>query len=312
MLAHSGAWSQGYDLSLDVLIPHYRDVDGFAQSLASVLDQTWPGDIRLVVVDDGSPRDEFGGVEKLLNEQPLPFVLDRNPDNRGRPYTRNRLLDGVEADYVAWLDAGDLWYPDKLDLQFDHINRLRNAGKDIDRVWVTCHYDWQREGGRCYQVDQVVDCDQFKELLLGQKLRCYLWTLLGRASTFRAVGQFDEELPRLQDVDYFVRFVRAGGILTTPPTSQALCRYHKSDVGRCAHEIRECNSKIFDKYRTNLEQYGRGMISTVRFNAETLSARYAKNNRNTLGRTYYFARAIAANPRLASGLARRWVYNLWH
>jgi len=292
-------------------MPHYRDLKGLAQSVATIVAQTWTGDIRIVVVDDGSPKEEFRKVKALLEDQPLPFVLERNSENRGRPYTRNRLLDSIDSDYVAWLDAGDTWYPEKLNVQFEHVNRLRYAGEDISRIWVTCNYDWQRDGGRCYQVDQVVDCDQLKELFLGQQLRCYLWTLLGTASTFRTVGPFDEQLPRLQDVDYFVRFVRAGGIITNPPYTKALCRYHKSDLGRCAHEISRCNMNIFEKYRTSLEQYGRKFVSTVRYNAETLSARYAKNNRDWLGRAYYISRAFVANPQLALGLTRRWVGDLW-
>jgi hypothetical protein len=152
-----------------------------------------------------------------------------------------------------------------------------------------------------------VEGDQLKELLLGQRLRCYLWTLIAPASTFRAVGPFDEELPRLQDVDYFIRFVRAGGIITNPPYNKGLCRYHKSDLGRSAREIRRCNQKIFEKYRTSFEQYGRAFLSTVRYNAETLSARYAKNNGDTLGRIYYIARAFVAHPRLAFALSRRWL-----
>ena len=200
---------------------------------------------------------------------------------------------------------------EKLNLQFEHINRLRYLGEDVSRIWVTCNYDWQREGARRYQVDQVVNCDQLKELFLGQQLRCYLWTLVGHASTFRAVGRFDEKLPRLQDVDYFLRFVRAGGVITNPPYRRALCRYHKSDLGRCAHEIRQCNNTLFKKYRTSIEQYGRDFVSTVRYNAETLSARYARFNGNSMGRAYYIARAFAANPKLASSLTVRWFGNLW-
>jgi glycosyltransferase involved in cell wall biosynthesis len=293
-------------LSLDVLIPHYRDVTGLAESIASIGEQTWTGDIRIVVVDDGSPESEFRAIRRLLENQAIPFSVARNPQNRGRPYTRNRLLDRIDGDYVAWLDAGDVWYPEKLTLQFEHLNRLRFAGADISRVSVTCNYDWQRDGGKCRQVNQEVEGDQLRELLLGQKLRCYLWTLLAPASTFRTIGEFDEQLPRLQDVDYFIRFVRAGGVITNPPYHGTLCRYHKSDLGRSAREIRQCNRKIFEKHRMSFEQYGRGFLAVVRFNAETLSARYAKNNGDRLNRMYYIARACGAHPQLAFGLARRW------
>ena len=118
-------------MALDVLIPHYRDLDGFTASLNSIVEQTWSGDIRLVVVDDGSPENEFLALRRHLDKQPLPFHLERNDANRGRPYTRNRLLDCIDSDYVAWQDAGDLWYPEKIARQFEHISRLRFASERL-------------------------------------------------------------------------------------------------------------------------------------------------------------------------------------
>ena len=294
-------------MALDVLIPHYRDLDGFTASLNSIVEQTWSGDIRLVVVDDGSPENEFLALRRHLDKQPLPFHLERNDANRGRPYTRNRLLDCIDSDYVAWQDAGDLWYPEKIARQFEHISRLRFAGENIDNVWITCDYDWRRDGGRCYLVEQIVSGDQLRSLILGEELRAYLWTILAPANTMRAVGWFDEELPRLQDLDFFIRFIRAGGRIETPPKRKALCLYEKSDVGRSAREIRRCNRRIFEKNQTSYEKYGREFLATARFNAETLSARYAKNNGNTLSRFYYLSKALLAHPSRAANLARSWV-----
>jgi glycosyltransferase involved in cell wall biosynthesis len=298
-------------VSLDILIPHYQDLDGLAQALDSIGKQTWTGDYRVIIVDDGSPEEQFHALKRLVSERSLPCVVERNPENRGRPYTRNRLLDSGDSEYVAWLDAGDDWYPEKLARQFEHINRLRFAGEDISRIWVTCDYDWQREGARTYRVEQQVDGDQFKELLLGERLRAYLWTIVGPTSTFRAVGRFDEQLPRLQDLDYFIRFVRAGGIITSVPYRKPLCRYHKSDLGRCAREIRDCNQRIFEKNRTSVERYGRKFRATVKINAERLSARYAKHNGDTWSRLYFISRAFVAHPRYAFGLSRRWAAQLW-
>lgn len=287
-------------------------MQGLSLSLASIRAQTWTGDIRIVVVDDGSPKKEFRAAQALLEDQPLPFALLRNDENRGRPYTRNRLLDSIDGEYVAWLDVGDVWYPEKIALQFEHIQRLRFAGRDLGRIWVTCDYDWQREGARRYVVQQVTEGDQLRELFLGERLRAYLWTLLARADTFRAVGRFDEQLPRLQDLDYFIRFVRAGGTISNVPKREPLCLYEKSDVGRSAHEIRRCNHRIFAKHRTSFERYGREFISATRCNAERLSARYAKHNGDTLGRIYYIGKAFMARPGLVFGLARSRVARFGH
>lgn len=170
--------------TLDVLMPHYRDPAGLALSLASIEAQVWAGRMRVVVVDDGSPPAEAEAARRLCDDTAaragLAVTFLRNPENLGRPRTRNRLLDAVEAEYVAWLDAGDIWYPDKLARQFAHLARLRWQGEDVDRLWISCHYDWH-QGGRIRLVRQQVTGDLTRELLLGAHLRAYLWTLLGTA-----------------------------------------------------------------------------------------------------------------------------------
>lgn len=143
--------------------------------------------------------------------------------------------------------------------------------------------------------------------MLGRRLRAYLWTLLGTARAFRGAGRFDARLPRLQDLDYFIRFIQGGGTLVVPPGAETLCRYHKSDIGRDAREIRRCNRLIFEKYRPGLQAYGPAFLKTIRYNADSLSARYAKNNGERLSRGLYLGRAIAAHPKRAIGAARHWL-----
>jgi glycosyltransferase involved in cell wall biosynthesis len=301
-------------LILDVLIPHYCNPDGLRNSLDSIAGQTWRGRLRAVVVDDGSPADQFARVEAICaafrESSGFDCLLLRNPSNLGRPRTRNVLLDAVEARYVAWLDAEDIWYPDKLRLQFEHLMRLDLQGRDIDAVWVTCTYDWAEAGKRMRAVQQRVSEDQLRDLLIGSKLRSYLWTLLGTAESFRMAGRFDERLPRLQDTDYFVNFVRAGGVLDVPPTSEPLCRYYKSDVGRSASDVRDAFRLILAKNAPALRRYPASFSSELHYKANMLGRRFAlSNGRYDLG-ALYLAQAMLLNPRhslrvLAGLLVRR-------
>ena len=287
-----------------MLIPHFQDVEGLELSLKSIADQTWTGDMRLVIVDDGSEPKHFARAEALVAEQPLPALVLRNPENRGRPYTRNRLLDNIDSPYVSWLDTGDIWYSDKLFKQFEHLSRLRykariQAGSGLPVTTTGDGMAARRNAA------QEVDKQQMRELMLGLRLRAYLWTLLGSARAFRAAGRFDERLPRLQDLDYFMRFLSAGGILSAPPGREPLCCYHKSDIGRSATEIRNCNKLIMAKYLPHIRPYGPAFLKTIRYNAARLSARYAANNGRGLLAGYYHSRAFAAHPRRAIGAMRQ-------
>ncbi len=287
---------------LDILIPHYRDPEGLAASLKSIAEQTWQGEMRVVVIDDGSPDGDYAQVEKICSDfrhfYAAPLVLDRNPQNLGRPKTRNRLLGHAYARYVAWLDAGDIWYPDKLAIQFEHLLRLRFAGKDVNVIWVSCHYDWHQSGqAKPRMIQQETAGDQIQSLLVGTKLRAYLWTLLGTAEAFRIAGRFDENLPRLQDLDYFLNFVRAGGQIEVPPSRSAQCCYFKSDIGRNAREIHACYDLILRKHRPVILRYPAAVRSELGYKVKRLSERFARSNGEYLRAASYFGQAVVTSPR---------------
>lgn len=293
---------------LDVLIPHYRDAEGLRLSLESVVAQTWDGAMRVVVVDDGSPAAEREAAEAVcetvLAGTGITLTFGANPQNLGRPATRNRLLDRVEADHVAWLDAGDVWYPEKLAVQFEHLTRLRQAGADLDRIWVTCRYDWDQKGRKLRTLRQTADGNQVTALLEGTQLRAYLWTLLGTRRAFAVAGRFDERLLRLQDLDYFLHFARAGGTIVTAPGRAPLCRYFKSDIGRNAVDVHQSYQVILAKHRPVIQTYSPAMASKLHYKADRLAARFAFSNEDWMAGTGYLTRAVLLHPLHASRVAR--------
>lgn len=270
--------------TVDILVPHHNDPDGLRLSLLSIARQDWQGEKRIVVVDDGSSaatRDAVGSILAEYATKPdisgsTVVTLIENGVNRGRPHTRNVLLDAIESPYVAWLDAGDEWYPTKLSAQFRSLRTLDATGGVS--FWITCHYDWRWSGGDSRLRRQRTVQDQHKALLTGQTLRAYLWTLLGPAESFKCVGYFDERLPRMQDLDYFIRFVSHGGIIHSVDDETPHCVYHKSDLGRNADEVWNCNALIYDKHRVIYNRYGPAFGKMHLFNMDMLAARFAQNN----------------------------------
>ncbi len=162
--------------TLDILIPHYNDVEGLDLALRSIAAQTWQGELRIVIADDGSAPQAVGGARALAEAIRHPVTFIENNRNRGRPYTRNVLLDAVDSPYVAWIDAGDEWYPDKLAIQFEALLKAE-AEADDDFIWMTCHYHWKWQDNQSYKRKlQKTDQDQLRALLIGTDLRAYLWT----------------------------------------------------------------------------------------------------------------------------------------
>lgn len=280
--------------TLDILMPHFNDPEGLALSLRSIEAQTWTGPMRVVIADDGSRPESLEQVRRIVGESPLRIDLLERSENRGRPYTRNELLDAVEGDYIAWQDAGDEWYPEKTALQMDVLSKA--AGKRGDaHVWVTCDYDWSHDD-RVRLCRQRVDFDPVHDLLVGRMLRAYLWTILAPAKAFKALGPFDENLPRLQDLDMFLRFALTDGVMLKPEGAPPLCVYHKSFIGRNADEIWRCQTYIYDKYRAVYGRYGKRFEQKRMYDMARHAARFAEANGDKAKASMYKRRAIRTRP----------------
>lgn len=269
--------------TLDVLIPHYSDPAGLELSLASIASQTWGGNLRVVVFDDGSPPQDYARAcevcEYFVNTSRFHLRLIRSEENLGRPGARNELLDCSEARYLAWLDAGDIWYPDKLRIQFNYLYHLEYQGANPNVFWVTCDYNWTQDG-KTRSLRQDVRGDQYAKLLEGENFRAYLWTLLGTAEAFKIAGGFDKRLSRLQDMDYFLTFIKGGGKIVTPPSSGPLCEYYKSDFGRNAADVEDSYKIIRGKNSASLLKYPPHFLRQLDWKYELLFARFSKANGN--------------------------------
>jgi len=281
--------------TLSILIPHYNDPDGFALTLASIEAQTWKGDREVVVCDDGSAAENLERLLELADGSPERVRVITNRVNRGRPYTRNVLLDAATGKYTTWCDSGDEYYPTKIEWQLDALYQARFDQRE-GPTWCTCNSDWLWHGAQHKKVvAQRVDGDHVQHLFLGT-LRAYLYTLLGTTQSFRDVGYFDLELPRLQDLDFFLRFVSKGGTLILPATDEPLCIYHKTDVGRSGQDVLRCNQYLFRKHAALLMNYSRRFRRNRRFQQYQLAARFTQNNGDRVHTAYYLAASAVENP----------------
>ena len=110
---------------VSVIMPAFNSERHIAESIASVQAQTlssW----ELLIVDDCS-TDNTSEIVGKLSESDSRIRLISQSENGGAALARNTALENVCGRYVAYLDADDLWLPEKLEKQIDCMDR-ENAG----------------------------------------------------------------------------------------------------------------------------------------------------------------------------------------
>lgn len=115
--------------AVSVVIPAYNAARYLEETLDSVLTQTCPPE-EILVVDDGSTDDTA-----LLASKYAPAVGVISQPNSGESAARNFGLARISGDWVAWLDADDVWEPTKLEAQLECVQR---EGDDL--VCVFCGF----------------------------------------------------------------------------------------------------------------------------------------------------------------------------
>lgn len=110
---------------VSVIIPVYNSETYIADTIQSVLDQTY-SNIEIVVIDDCSKDNSRKIVEGLCEVHPN-IVYHCQKKNQGVAVARNTGLKIAKGRYVAFLDSDDIWKKEKLEKQLK-LMRKKRAG----------------------------------------------------------------------------------------------------------------------------------------------------------------------------------------
>lgn len=99
---------------VSVIMPSYNTAKYIAESIESVIGQTYP-DWELIIVDDCSTDDTDSVVAKYLSDERIRYL--KNETNSGAAISRNYALREAKGKWIAFLDSDDVWLPEKLETQ---------------------------------------------------------------------------------------------------------------------------------------------------------------------------------------------------
>lgn len=109
--------------TVSVIIPMYNVEAYIAAAIDCVLAQTFR-DFELLIVNDGS-SDSSALICRSYND---PRIREIRQANRGLAGARNTGIRQARGRYLAFLDADDLWEPDKLEEHVAHLEQNPEVG----------------------------------------------------------------------------------------------------------------------------------------------------------------------------------------
>jgi glycosyltransferase involved in cell wall biosynthesis len=230
-----------------VLIPAFNCAGTIAQTVESCLAQR-DAALEVIVVNDGSTD----GTAQVLERFGDRIRVITQP-NAGLAGARNRAIQAATGEYLAWLDADDLAFPDRMRLQASVLDRhpevvlvssdfsaFRDDAHDFADSHIDAYYSAvKRVGGieAAYPRKELLPASVIAQALrvrFGEVYERLLHgnfvhppTVMVRRDAFARAGLLDRDLRVGCDYDMFIRLARLGpfAYIDAP-----LLRYRVSDA----------------------------------------------------------------------------------
>ncbi len=194
--------------TISVVIPAYNAERTILQTIASVQQQNF-SDFELIVINDGSTDRTL----ELLNTVTDSRLKIFSYSNGGLPTARNRGISRATGEFIAFLDADDLWTPDKLELQLAALQQHPEAG--VAYSWTS--FMEEKEGSLSFKPCDPVffEGNVYANLLVGDFIYNGSNTLI-RKQAIESTGEFDPTLKSCEDWDYWLRLAARWHFVVVP------------------------------------------------------------------------------------------------
>lgn len=233
---------------VSVICPFYKSKLFLAEAIESVLAQTYPR-WELVLVDDGSRDGSLEIAQSFVQRCPQKIRILQHGDrrNHGSSAARNLGIADSGGEYLAFLDADDVYLPDKLAIQVTALERHREAAMTFAPA-VRWHR-WSGAASKCiagstedftvpislngYLPGSVIPGELLLETYLGDESQtpCTCSVLI-RKEVALAAGSFEPEFRGLYDDQVFYAKLLTNCAIHF--TAAPVAKYRQHDASCCA------------------------------------------------------------------------------
>lgn len=221
---------------ISVIIPVYNGEKTIRETIESVLKQSFQ-DFELIVINDGS---QDSTLEIISSIQDFRLKIFSYP-NAGLSASRNRGIFQATSEYISFLDADDLWTPDKLEAQLQALQENPKAA--VAYSWT----DYIDESSQLLKRGgyMTVNGDVYAKLLLIDFIANGSNPLIRRQALIE-VGSFDESLTAAEDWDMWLRLAARYHFVAVP-APQILYRISMNSMSSNVHKQEAESLQVIEK-----------------------------------------------------------------
>jgi GT2 family glycosyltransferase len=214
---------------ISIIMPVYNGERFIHDAIESVLAQTVT-DFELIVVDDGSTDATLEILEAYSDH-----LTVLHQQNSGHAAARNAAARISRGQWIAMIDADDLWHPEKL------AQQLAVAG-DAHVVYTAAYNfeDSSRVDTLTFADGNCHNGDVFDHLLLDNFITHS--SILMKRDAFLQAGGYDESLKTTCDWDLWLRMSASGCRFTGTP--KPLTHYRWRATSNSRNHDRTCNDRL--------------------------------------------------------------------
>ena len=186
--------------TFDIIIPAYNAARYLEAAIESVIAQDFE-DWRILLVNDGSTDDTASIAAGYAHKLGAKMIVITQP-NAGLPAARNAALRVATAEFLAILDADDVWLPCRLRESLASLSSKPNAGLSyglITRI---------NEGGgtlSTFAGNPAFAEGRIAPYIYMRMVELPCPTVTIRRSCLATVGEFDETMRATEDRDFWLR-----------------------------------------------------------------------------------------------------------
>ena len=278
---------------VSVLIPAYNAEETLSRTLETVMIQTYD-DLEIIIVDDGSKDSTADIVREAAQRDPRIILIQQK--NAGVATARNTGIEAATGEWIAPVDADDLWHPRKIELQ---MKAAQEFGEEAGMV-----YAWSR---RIDEHDRVIgdmgsprSAGDITYQLLASNIMRNASSSIFRRDLALEVGGFDAGLQRAgaqgaEDLKIYLALAKTCQVALAPYFLTGY-RLLENSMSQNAERMRRSVEMVLLEHEGAGKEYPDGLFNIARMNYDLYAAGLALASKDWPVFAKYIWRALRRRP----------------